>query len=269
MNQNLKLLIIEDNPIDTIVVRHLLKIISPNLEICGEAIGVEQSVSLIETLQPDIILSDIELADGSAFDVFKKLHEKNVPFGEIIFMSSTQHFDYAVKAIEFACLALISKPLTENVLQKALKKASDQRTNQIQIETLLAHHQKKSNKLVVPIAQNSKEIIHSDTVNYFEAAGQCTYIHFVDGSRLTAFRILGHFKKLLASDSNFFLVHHSFLVNVNQVKNFHPKTHQITMKNNISIEASRRYGSSFKDYWNEYDKLEKSKQFHSNNSLAQ
>jgi two-component system, LytTR family, response regulator len=269
MNLNLTLLIIEDNPIDTIIVRHLLKTVSPNLEICGEAIGVEQAITLIETLQPNIILADIELADGSAFEILKKLHEKKVPFGEIIFMSSTERYDYAIKAIEYACLALIQKPLSENVLREALEKAYNQQTNHVQIETLLAHHQKKSNKLVVPIAQHGKEIIDSETINYFEATGQCTIIHFIDGTRLTAFRILGHFKKLLVDDSNFFLVHHSYLVNVNQVKKFHHKTNQVTMKNNISIEASRRYGSNFKDYWNESGKLAKSKQILSDNYLAQ
>jgi two-component system, LytTR family, response regulator len=255
MNANLKLLIIEDNPIDTIIVRHLLKIVAADIEICGEAISVAQAVALLETHRPDIILSDIELTDGSAFEVLKKLHEKNVPFGEIIFMSSTERYDYAVKAIECACLALISKPLSESTLRNALEKAYVQRTQREQIETLLEHHQKRNNKLVIPIAQNGKEIIDSDTINYFEAAGQCTIIHFVDGSRLTAFRILGHFKKILADNRNFFLVHHSFLINVNHVRNFHIKTHQIVMKNNSSVEASRRHGSNFSDYWRNFSNV--------------
>jgi two-component system, LytTR family, response regulator len=258
MNLKLTLLIIEDNPIDTIIVRHLLKTVSPHVEICGEAVAVEEAVTLIETLQPNIILSDIELADGSAFEILKKLHEKKVPFGEIIFMSSTEHYDYAVKAIEYACVALIQKPLSENVLRQALEKAYNQRTNQVQIETLLAHQQEKNHKLVVPIAHNGKEFVDFETINYFEAAGQCTIVHFVDGTYLTAFRILGHFKKLLVDDRNFFLVHQSFLVNVSQVRNFHHKTHKITMKNNNSIEASRRYRSSFKDYWNGFGRVNSS-----------
>lgn len=255
MNVNLRLLIIEDNPIDTIIVRHLLKIVAPKIEICGEAISVIQAVSLIETLQPDIILSDVELSDGSAFEIFEQLHEKHIPFGEIIFMSSTERYDYVTKAIDYACLAYISKPLFENSLRNALEKAYNHQTQLAQSETQMTYHPKNNNKLVIPIAQNGKEIIDIETINYFEAAGQCTIIHFVDGTRLTAFRILGYFKKLLSDDKNFFLVHHSFLLNVNHVKNFYIKTHEIVMKNSSAVETSRRHGSSFNNYWRSHNKM--------------
>jgi two-component system, LytTR family, response regulator len=250
MSASLNLLIIEDNPIDTIIVRHLLKVVAPNIEICADVTNIEQAITAIETHKPDIILSDIELADGSVFEVFKRLHEKNVHIGEIIFMSSTEYFEYAVKAIDHACLAYISKPLSENILRQALEKAQNKHTQQIQIEEIVAHAQKNSKKLIIPVAHNGKEIVESNTINYFEAMGQCTVVHLVGGAQITAFRILGYFKDLFANDHNFFLVHQSFLVNVNQVKSFQAKNRKVILKNDTIIEASRRCGSNFKNLWN-------------------
>jgi two-component system, LytTR family, response regulator len=254
MSPKLKLAIIEDNSIDTIVLKHLIKVISSDIEICGHAETVEQAIALIEVQQPDIIFSDIELSNGTAFQVFEKLYEKNIPIGELVFMSGAQRFDYVVKAINFACLAFVSKPLVENDVRFALEKANARHTHRSQIETLLAHTQQKKQKIVIPVAQHVREIVDIESINYFEAKGQCTIVHFKDKTAITAFRILGHFKKLLTDDLDFFLIHQSFLVNVNEVKSFQIKTHTVKMKNSVLLEASRRHASIFKDYWDSFNK---------------
>jgi two-component system, LytTR family, response regulator len=251
MNPKLRLAIIEDNSIDVIVLKHLISVISSDIEICGHATTVEQAITLIETQQPDIIFSDIELLGGNAFQVFEKLREKNTPVGELIFMSGTQHYDYVIKAINFTCLAFISKPLIEKEVKYAIDKAITRHTHRSQIETLMAHHSKK-NKIAIPVAHHVREIVDIDTINYLEANGQCTIFHFKNKTAITAFRILGYFKKLLADDSDFFLIHQSFLVNVDEIKSFQIKTHTVTMKNDVTLEASRRYGSKFKDYWDTF-----------------
>jgi two-component system, LytTR family, response regulator len=262
MNSPLKLIILDSNPTDVIVLRHLLKLVSPDIEICGDAQSGAQALNLIETHHPDIIFSDTTLSDGEAFQVFEKLRQTNTPIGFLVFMSSAERFDYAIKAIDYACLAFITKPLSESSVGQAVAKARIANTHHVEIETLLAQHQKKSAKMVIPVAHNGREIVDCDTINYFEANGQCTIVHFINGTHVTAFRILGYFKKLLADDAPFFLIHQSFLINVNQVKSFHLPKHKVTMKNNVSLEASRRYGLNFKDYWREFDKKENGVNMH-------
>jgi two-component system, LytTR family, response regulator len=256
MNPKLKAIIIEDHAIDVIVICHLIKNVSPDIEICGNAANIAQAVELIELHQPDIIFMDIELSDGSAFQVIEILQRKDTPIGALIFMSATQRYDYAVKGIEYACLSFMSKPLTERAVRDAIDKVKNQHTHRFEIETLLAHHQKKSNKILLPIIRHGREIVESDAINYFEAEGQCTNVHLIDGSFITALRILGHFKKLLSTETDppFFLIHQSFLINVDQVKSFNLLKHSVIMKNDITLETSRRHGANFKNYWQEYDK---------------
>jgi DNA-binding LytR/AlgR family response regulator len=112
--------------------------------------------------------------------------------------------------------------------------------------------QKKS-KIIIPIAQNGKEAVEVAKITYFEAKGQCTLVHLVDGSYITAFRILGYFKKLLADDADFYPIHHALFVNVANVKSFRSKTHEVVLSNGVSLEASRRLSTGFKAFWNAFN----------------
>jgi two-component system, LytTR family, response regulator len=249
----MKLIILDPNSTDIITLRHLLKIVSPDIEICGEADNIAQAINLIDRHRPDIIFSEILLADGTAFQVFDTLRQSNIPIGSLICTTNMETYEAAITAIEYACLAFLSKKhLSQNSLSHALEKVKDRHKHHLGVESLLNQQPKKQNKIVIPVAHNGREIVDIDSINHFEAIGQCTIVHLVNGSQITAFRILGYFKKQLTPDYNFFLIHHSLLVNVEQVKSFHLVKHKVTMKNNISLEASRRQGSSFKEYWREF-----------------
>jgi two-component system, LytTR family, response regulator len=245
----MKVIIIEDNSIDTAILTHILQKISPDINICGNAKNINQAIELIENHQPDVIFSDIALKDGSAFHVFETLKQKNIPISALIFMSSSQNFENALKAIAHNCLAFMTKPLSKSIVSDALNKANIHINNPVEINILSAQHP-VNRKIIVSIAHNNKIIIDKDTINYFEAKGQCTIIHLVNGTHMTAFHILGYYQKLLVDDTDFFLIHRSFLVNLKQVKNFQSKTNKITVGNNIVLTFSRRHGLLFKAYWN-------------------
>lgn len=112
----------------------------------------------------------------------------------------------------------------------------------------------KKSKLIVPTAQNTREAVDVDRISYFEAKGQFTILHLSNGVQITAFRILGYFKKLLADDNDFYQIHHSLFINAGQVKSFRGKTHEVTMMNGTVLEASRRMTSKFKTYWDEFSR---------------
>jgi two-component system, LytTR family, response regulator len=249
MKTPLKLIILDSNSLDVITIRHLLKIVSPDIEICGDADNVAQAISLIDEHRPDIVFSDVQLSDGTAFQVFETLRQNNTPLGSLICTTNTETFEAVVTALEYDCVAFLSKKnLSQNSLAHALAKVHDKYKH----EALLTQLPKKQNKIAIPVAHNGREIVDINSINHFEAMGQCTLVHLVNGTQITAFRILGHFKKQLTPEYNFFLIHHSLLINVEQVKSFHLVKHKVTMKNNISLEASRRQGSSFKEYWREF-----------------
>jgi len=77
----------------------------------GEAIGW-----LKENKMPDLIFSDIQLADAVSFDIFEQV-KVNCP---IIFC--TAYDEYAIKAFETSSIDYLLKPLDKTKLEKALQK---------------------------------------------------------------------------------------------------------------------------------------------------
>lgn len=85
-------------------------------EIVGEAENVSDAEKQVNLLKPDIIFLDVQMPDGSGFDLLESLSV--VP--EIIF---TTAFDqYAVQAFEVNALDYLVKPVREERFAKAVEK---------------------------------------------------------------------------------------------------------------------------------------------------
>ena len=90
----LKTVIIDDDYVSRMVLREMLLKFLDNIEILGEAGSVEDGVKLIEETEPELVLLDISMPDGTGFDLLDKL--KSVNF-KLIFI--TAYSEYAVKEI--------------------------------------------------------------------------------------------------------------------------------------------------------------------------
>ena len=197
----LKTAIIESNRTNIAILQHHLNVINPEIEICGYAEDIPQAVDLIEKQQPDIIFLDIQLKDGLSFQVADIICQKGVRLGELIFLSSVDRYEYALKAMEYACLGFILKPITENAVRRATEKATQRCMQRTLFEYIMQQKSQAISEIAVPTEQNSKNLIDVTKITYFEAQGQRTRIHFTDCSFTTVARTLGYFKKQLANST--------------------------------------------------------------------
>ena len=250
-----KTIIVEDNADNAAILKRIIKDNHADISIVAEADTVTAAKEVLLKYKPDIVLMDIELAPGTAFDVLTDVHQHGDIDFEIIFITAHQRYDYITKAIDYSALAFLTKPIDPDLLRGALDKAKAKQTKKMQIEQLLEQlheHNKRHKKIVVPIANHNKESVLINDISHFEANTATTIIHFMNGTTMTAHCILGHFKKMLMDDHPFFLIHHGILVNVEQIKSFRTRDCTITMKNDTVLTPSRRYGRDFKKYWDEY-----------------
>ncbi len=109
-------LIIEDEPSAVRRLKRKLLALRPLWNCVGVADGVESGIDLIDTVDFDLVFSDIELSDGSSFEIFSRL-KHNVP---IIFI--TAFSEYAVKAFDFNSVHYLLKPIKDKLLNIACEK---------------------------------------------------------------------------------------------------------------------------------------------------
>ena len=113
----MKALIIEDErPISDALKGSLLSL-RPDIEIIGVTTNIKDSVGAI-TANPDldIIFSDIKIDDGLSFSVFSEVET------DAMVVFTTAYDEYALKAFEYNCIDYLLKPVSEEVLQRALTK---------------------------------------------------------------------------------------------------------------------------------------------------
>ena len=118
----LRILIIED---EEPAAKRLLKMISeiePGIELLGSITSVSSAISWLQQNDPpDLIFSDIQLADGTSFDIFKEVK----PLSPVIFI--TAYDQYAIEAFKINSIDYLLKPLKKDELQTAITKFKETR----------------------------------------------------------------------------------------------------------------------------------------------
>ena len=113
----MRVLIIEDETAAYENLCDMLHSIDHSICIVGNTEGIEQSVRWLKANpQPDLILMDIHLSDGSAFAIFDMIEVKT----PIIF--TTAYDQYAINAFKVNSVDYLLKPIKSHELEAALAK---------------------------------------------------------------------------------------------------------------------------------------------------
>ena len=212
---------------------------------CGAFKTVEDGVTAIENLNPDVVFLDVRLSNETAFDLLN--HLSNIDF-DIIF--TTAYDKYAVQAFRFSALDYLLKPVTKESLAEAIGKANKkQELKNIQgrVDNLLNNLKRVHRfpqKICIPVA-SGYEYVDTDTIIRCESEINYTIFHFSDRRKMVVSKTLKEFEELLASH-NFFRIHNSHLINLAQVKSYTKgKGGFVTLKDGTSIEVSVRRKDDF------------------------
>ena len=109
----MKALIVDDEPLARKEVRRLLAA-HPAIAIVGEAASVGEGRTRIEELAPDLVFLDIEMPDGTGFDLLASLESPP----QVIF--TTAYDQHALRAFEVNALDYLLKPIDPARLAGAL-----------------------------------------------------------------------------------------------------------------------------------------------------
>ena len=112
----MKALIVEDEPRAQRALENLLKANFPEVEVIGRTASVKETVDWLAGNRPDVIFMDVELADGTCFDIFAQ-----TPVDAQVVMT-TAYDNYAVKAFEVNSVDYLLKPVDVEELKRAVSR---------------------------------------------------------------------------------------------------------------------------------------------------
>lgn len=235
----IRAIIIDDENNNQELIFNLLKAYAENIEVVALADSVKTGYKAIMEHKPNLIFLDIQMQDGTGFDLLK-LFDK--PDFKVIFV--TAHEEFAIEAFKFSALDYLLKPISPVNLLSAVKKAQDSLNNEelnLKLRTLLdniGEPVKQKRKIVLKTLERIYSV-DMDEILRFESDGGYTKVYLRDGKRIMVSRILKEFDEFLA-DVGFVRVHHSHLVNINQVFCFEKSESHIVMKDNSIVPVSNR-----------------------------
>ena len=182
----------------------LLEQFHPEIRLLGNAYNVTTGINLIKELDPELLFLDIELTDGTAFDLLKNIEADNYL---IIFISS--YNKYAIRAFDFAAMAYLTKPTAADKLTDALSRAQlrFEQLNRLQrLEVLYEVQQNfEEQKLPARLAVSNSEgfhLIELNNIEWIAVQDSLVEIHetnnkitFVSGNLITYNRRLQSFSQ--------------------------------------------------------------------------
>lgn len=121
----IRAVIIDDESSGRVALQKLLEKHSPEIEIEGTAESVESGKKLIDELAPELVFLDIEMPDGTGFDLLSSFDRINF---EVIFVTAFN--DYAINAFKFSAVDYLVKPVDIEELKSAVGKAEEKIADQ-------------------------------------------------------------------------------------------------------------------------------------------
>ena len=219
MMRNLKAVLVEDEFHSRQTLRNLIEEYCPELEILGEASSAEEAIFLLQTSKPDLVLMDIELGDGTAFDVLKTLADSKF---QIIFTTAHEH--YALKAIKFNALDYLLKPIDVDELQEAISKVTIEvkvEPANRNLEYLIANLNIKNEESRIITLSTSESYVYVQVGDIIrcEAQGAYTRFYIRQKTPLLVSKTLKEYEHLL-QDHAFIRVHQSHLISLHEVDQY-------------------------------------------------
>ncbi len=237
--------IIEDEVNARKALMNMLSFYCPTVEVTGQADTIERGTKLIQGLSPDLLLLDVQLPDGTGFDLIKKIKKRNF---KLVFI--TAYDEYALKAIKLSALDYLLKPVKPNELTGAINKVAEAMENEerisLQLETCIenVHHTNQNKKIILNTSDNI-HVLEVKKIIRCEASENYTNIFVKDKPKIMLAKTLKEFEEMLTT-YGFFRIHQSHLINLDFVDSYVKKGAGVALlKTGDRIPVSTRRKEGF------------------------
>lgn len=210
------IVIIEDEEAAVRRISKMVQELMPGVHIAATLPSISEAVNWFGSNQPpDLILSDVHLADGQSFEIFRQV-QLNTP---IIFI--TAYDQYALEAFKVNSIDYLLKPVKKEELQRALQKFANLSGPgpAVNIERLLQtlQHSRPAYKdrFAVRYGEHIKTIETAD-IAYFYTENKVNFLVTKDNKRFVVDHNLDQLDALL-DPKNFFRINRQFIIGFHSI----------------------------------------------------
>ena len=235
----MNLLIVDDEIAARQTITAQIEEFRPDLTIAGTAANVAEAAARLDEQPIDLLLLDINMPDGTGFDLINRIPEGKCP--TVIFITSET--DFTIEAIRCAAVDYLVKPVDLQDLLRALKRAETRagEAHRTSIDVLtenVASPRSPTNRIGIPL-ENGTEFVPVGTILHCEGEDRATFIHRRDGPRITSSYSIGDFDKILAP-YGFLRTHRSHLVNPQYITWVSRQGTSLRLTENREVPIGRR-----------------------------
>lgn len=248
----MNILILEDEPLAAKRIESLVKKIMPSAQVLAKLESVRSAVRWFEQHpQPDLILMDIQLADGLSFEIFSQT-EVTAP---IIF--TTAYDEYAIRAFKVNSVDYLLKPIEEEELEAAIEKLKSQQKPQTQdqlgrvIDTLLTKQTEWKTRFLLKAGARF-DVVEIKDVAYLFAEDKVVFLVTKDQKKYFLDDTLDEIEQKL-NPKDFFRLNRKYICPVVSIERIEPHFNgrlkiKLRHRDDDEIYVSREKADAFKKW---------------------
>lgn len=255
----MNIFIVEDEELAVKKLQKTLNAIDADLKVAGTADSIAAAVEWLQSNpRPDLILMDIELADGQSFEIFNLIKVKS----PVIF--TTSYDEYALKAFKVNSVDYLLKPIQKDELESAISKFrqmketfQDDKPGDPQISALVKElqqtlqHKEYRKRFLVKHAQKLLSI-EMDRIAYFFSDDRINFFKTFDDKKYIVDYTMDEIEQMLDPEQ-YFRINRAFMVSIKSIDQIHDyfgNRLKLNLKPAIDKEAlvSREKVSQFKEF---------------------
>jgi two-component system, LytTR family, response regulator len=238
-------LIVDDEHLARTGLRVLLEPES-DIEIVGEAASGAEAVDLIQSLQPDLVFLDIQMPEGTGFEVLETIG----PIGQMVVVFVTAFDEFALQAFEARALDYLLKPVDADRFAQTLDRARRQirQGRAGEVDERLRHlledlNERKGfpDRIALKVGPRTRFVPVAD-IDWMEAEGNYIRLHVGDRSHLVRETMATMEERL--HPMQFVRIHRSTFVNVERIRELETVSRSesvVILSNGRKLTASRGY----------------------------
>ncbi len=235
-SRTMKIFLIEDEPLALTRLKQLLLETNKSIDIVGDADSVETALIWLQGNDtPDAIFTDVQLADGTCFDLFAKYNPKC----PVVFITAYNH--YAVEAFKVNAQDYLLKPLKKDELEKAIEKIGRHITPILSnldytklAQAIIQEEQKFDRRYLIRYGEQVRTV-NSDEIAYIYTTHKAIFLVLFTGKEYPMDKTMDNLEKEL-DPKKFFRINRQFIVNLKSIGNMH-----VVSKSRVQIDLNPPY----------------------------